>query len=114
MNETKKPKSSQGSARHAPDIMDNEIALILHCLQCGTMRSYIISPHLNALEARRTAAFGIEAICQQCGRIIGATLAWTARTKGYSWRHPPPMDAYRIEDAIGLRKPEARNLNQLR
>jgi hypothetical protein len=98
-----------GSSKMRPNLEDNDFALILHCVTCGTLRAFVLNIHLAALQARRISSFAIESTCSVCGHIVGASIAWTnVKQRGYIHRTPPPMEGLKLEDGCGLEKPTRR------
>ena len=95
----------QGTKHGQPPAENNDIGLSLRCIACGTLRTFVININLAALEARQTAAFGMESTCSVCGQQIGVTLAWVnRRQKGYSFCPPPILDL-QAHDEVPLQKP---------
>jgi len=103
-------KTTFGYCLRPPAHEHKDVAITLHCVTCGTLRSFLISVNLAAFEARTVSAFGVEASCPVCNQTVGFSLSWIdGKQPGYSYKPAVPMNSTRIEDGMSLQRPiEAR------
>ena len=86
-----------------PKENQNEIGILIKCLECGKGRVFKVTEQIKLVYKDRTMdKFKIETECEGCSRKIEVSFGWITRESGFSYRDFKKSKELSVEDENGL------------